>query len=111
MYELETAADLIDQQTPPIALRKLIQVHCPFTHEYLRRIEIDIETDTTYIECKNCKWFAVPAKRMLSLKEQLLRARDAAARIGKSSQLFSKQSLPEDLRSWLDDHHIACFEG
>ncbi len=69
--------------------------------------EFDIETATKLIECKNWDWSKVAA----NIKDKIGQQLGIAKSVGKSFELHSKNSVPEDLARWFASKGIKVVEG
>ena len=74
------------------------------------RIEFDIATSDTLIECKNIDWSKV--KELDGLRGQFGKQYKVATEIAKKGyELHSKNPIPESLKEWLTKKGIKFFEG
>ncbi len=95
-YELEKAHDLAKAGEKIIGFGRKIGGR-----------EFDIETATKLIECKNWDWSKVAA----NIKDKIGQQLGIAKSVGKSFELHSKNSVPEDLAKWFASKGIKVVEG
>jgi len=108
-YEIEKAYELMKQGEKMIGLGNKI----PLTNnmeKIIQIFDIDIETATKLIECKNWDWNRVNPDRISKLQSQLPQLRDLASSKGKVFEIYSKNSIPKNLKEWLIKQEIKFTE-
>lgn len=73
--------------------------------------DVDIETASKFIECKNCDWKYVSDDRIRDMKTKLPQLAEIALSKGKTFELHSKYPIPNDLKEWLRTKNISFVEG
>ncbi len=109
IYELETAIKLNKEQ-------KIVALSTKIPHPEEKIIrEFDIITDIVCIECKNVYWpFFLDSEnknKIKKIKKQLLEQKKIAYSYDHEYCLYSKQPIPENLKSWLTDNNILFIES
>lgn len=109
LYEVEKAYELLRKGEKIVQLggkRALIE------HGILEKVlEIDIETSTKLIECKNWNWSLINASDgFRNFKEQITRLKRLSIKISKALEIHSKHPIPISLKEWLKTKNITFFE-
>jgi hypothetical protein len=110
-YELEKAYALEKTGEEIIGFGKKLPLIDSETGRVLKCLEIDIETSAKLIECKNWDWTKVSFDRIGKLKSNLPDLQKIATSKGKTFEFHSKNSMPQDLKLWLNYKNIVFKEG
>lgn len=115
IYELETAFKIEKAGEKVVALGEKVLHRCPKTGNVIRPLEIDIETVTKVVECKNWDWSKMSAElqleKIVKIQNSIGKLRDYGQSINKIPELYSKWPLPSSLKEWLIKNNIKFREG
>jgi hypothetical protein len=114
-YELERAYEFAVRGEQQIVFGNKRPLMRPNSNITIRILEIDIETATKFVECKNFEWSRMTpdmlAKRIGDLQSSLPELQQLARSAGKSFEFHSKHPIPSSLKEWLRERGITFFEG
>ncbi|MDZ4154632.1 hypothetical protein [Methylicorpusculum sp.] len=114
-YELEKAYDLAKAGEKTIEFGNKQPLISAQTGSIIKRLDVDIETSSKLIECKNIDWIRNSPETMHkifeNIKSKTIELRKMASNKGKTFEFHSKYQIPETLRIWFQTKNITFFEG
>jgi hypothetical protein len=110
-FELLKALDLTKKGKKVVSFGTKYPKIDKLTGKLVRHLEVDIETATHFIECKNWNWASKTERDISALQSTLGDLYEAAIANGKILELHVKNSPPDALKNWLIKKKIPLIEG